>query len=354
MRYLLQFLSLRYWLRHWGAFFLATLGVALGLAIFVAVQIANHSVLASFAASVEAVAGKANLQIRGGVNGLPETVYARVIMRGDARIHAAAPLLSKTLFSPNLDTSLLILGIDPFAGATLRDDALELSGESAQTSKQLFQFLLDPHAIAVSRTLADKFKLAPGSRLDLFVGAERRRFRVCAVLPAGQMKGAFGGDFALLDIAAAQEAFTEVGKLSQIDLVVDEAALAAVAADLRRMLPADATVQRPAQRSSQVADMLAAFQLNLSALSCIAIFVGAFLIYNAIASAVVRRRAEVGILRSIGAGQGQLRRMFLIEAAIIGFIGSLAGLLLGIALARFTLQAVSTTVSALYIAVNAR
>ncbi|HVF11055.1 MAG TPA: FtsX-like permease family protein, partial [Abditibacteriaceae bacterium] len=207
---------------------------------------------------------------------------------------------------------------------------------------------------AVSRSLAAKFKLAAGSRLDLFVGAERKQFRVCAVLPEGQLKGAFGGDVAVLDIAAAQEAFSEIGKLSQIDLLVDETQIDAVAAALKRIVPADATVQRPAQRSSQVADMLAAFQLNLSALSCIAIFVGAFLIYNAIASAVVRRRAEVGILRAIGAGGNQLSRMFLIEAAVIGFIGSTAGLLLGIALARFTLQAVSTTVSALYIAVKAR
>jgi putative ABC transport system permease protein len=123
---------------------------------------------------------------------------------------------------------------------------------------------------------------------------------------------------------------------------------------LERLVPPDAQVQRPAQRSAQVADLLRAFQLNLSALSCISLFVGAFLIYNAIATAVVRRRSEVGTLRALGASRSQLLKMFLLEAALIGIVGSVAGFALGLALAHLTLQAVSSTVSALYIVVRAR
>ena len=357
MGYLLRYLSLRYWLRHRSAFFLAALGVALGLAVFVAVQIANHSVLASFSASLDAVSGKANLQIRGGANGLPEDVYVRVKSLSDPRIHAAAPLLSKTLFSPTLETTLLIMGVDVFAEADFRDLDLHLQETNAKqpaTAEQGFSFLLDPQAIAITGTLAQKHHLKLGDRLEIFVGAQRRKFRVATILGSEEMNRAYGGDFAVLDIAAAQEAFAQVGRLSQIDLIVEEAHVDAVAADLRKLVPGDAVVQRPAQRGSQVAGMLAAFQLNLSALSCISIFVGAFLIYNAVAIAVVRRRSEIGILRAVGAGQGQLMRMFLVEAAFIGFIGSLLGMALGISLAGFTLHAVSKTVSTLYIAVKAR
>ena len=53
----LRYLSLRYWLRHRGAFALAGLGVALGIAVWVAIQIANASVLGAFSASLDAVAG---------------------------------------------------------------------------------------------------------------------------------------------------------------------------------------------------------------------------------------------------------------------------------------------------------
>ena len=47
--------------------------------------------------------------------------------------------------------------------------------------------------------------------------------------------------------------------------------------------------------------MLAAFRWNLRVLSYIALVVGAFLIYNTISVSVVRRRAEIGILRALGA-----------------------------------------------------
>jgi putative ABC transport system permease protein len=353
MSHLLRFLSIRYWLRHRGAFFLAVLGVALGITVFVAVQVANYSVLASFAASLNAVSGKANLQIRGGANGLPEEVFVRLKQKNDPRIQAAAPLLARTLYSPTLKTTLLVLGVDLFSEIDFR--AYDFRTDSgATTTGPPGRFLTDPRAIVISRQLAERHNLKPGSKLEIYSGVERKRFEVYAVLDGEAMGQAYGGDFAILDIAAAQEAFSELGRLARIDLIVDEAQLDAVARDLKAMLPADATVQRPAQRGEQVSAMLSAFQLNLTALSCIAVFVGAFLIYNAVASAVVRRRPEAGILRAVGASRSQLRQLFLTEAALIGFVGSVVGLLIGILLARFALQAVSTTVSALYIAVKAR
>jgi putative ABC transport system permease protein len=354
---LFRFLSIRYWLRHRGGFLLASLGVALGIAVFVAVQVANHSVLAAFSASLDAVTGKANLQIRGGGRGLPEELFARLRLRDDPDIEASAPILARTLYSPKIKTSLLVMGVDLFSEAGFRDYDLAAPDASAPNSQEIggaLRLLTDPRAIAISAEVARAHGLKTGDTLPFFIGSRRRDFTIVNVIGAQSLSRAYGGDFAILDIATAQEAFGQLGVLSRIDLRVREDKLPEVAARLRKMAPPDAIVQRPAQRGAQVAQMLAAFQLNLLALSCIAVFVGAFLIYNAIASAVVRRRAEVGILRAIGAGQAQIKRLFLLEAAAIGLIGSIAGLLLGVLMARFALGAVSTTVSQLYIAVKAR
>ena len=353
-----RFLSARYWLRHRGAFFLSTLGVCLGLAVFVSIAVANNSVLASFSASLDAVTGKSNLQIRGGQRGLPEEVFARIsstrspVLRDN--IKAQAPLLQKTLYSPTTKTSVLILGVDLFSEAGFRDFQAPPPDIGSRDSNQLFRFLLDPRAIAISEDLAKRYNLKIGSSLTVFVGARRKTFRVSTLLRGEGAGRAFGGDFALLDIAAAQEAFGEIGKISQIDLEVEESQIDNVITSLRGFVPRDAIIQRPAQRSGQVADLLRAFQLNLSALSCISLFVGAFLIYNAIATAVVRRRGEIGTLRALGASRPQLLKMFLLEAAIIGLVGSITGFALGVFLANFTLQAVSSTVSSLYISVRAR
>ena len=359
----LRYLSLRYWLRHKGAFALAGLGVALGIAVWVAIQIANASVLGAFSASLDAVAGRANLQIRGGSSGLPDELLGEIIARGDPRVRATTPQISRTLYAPQLKTSLLVNGVDFFSQLDFRDSSLDnqLRDESGRNSRVpgrdtggAIRFLLDPRAIAVSQELADKSNLKVGSPLELNIGPRVVTFKVATILTDEASGRAFGGDYVLLDIAAAQEVLGEIGHIDQIDLIVDDNKIDAVKTELQPLVPPDATISRPAQRGAQIGAMLGAFQLNLTALSSIAAFVGAFLIYNALASAVVRRRAEAGILRAVGAQRGQIMRLFLGEAAIIGFFGSLVGFGIGVILAKWTLSAVATTVSQLYLAVKAR
>jgi putative ABC transport system permease protein len=343
------------------------MGVALGIAVFVAIQIANASVLGAFGASLDAVAGKSNLQIRGGNNGLPEELFTRIQQRDDSRIQAMAPQLSRTVFSPTVKTTLLVSGIDIFSELDFRSRDLPSApvanrGEKPENRdesynrnvKNVFEFLLDPQAIAVSRAVANKGRLKIGDPFVLTIGSETKKLRIVSILDDEASGRAFGGDYAILDIATAQETFQELGKLSQIDFIVDENKVDSVIAELKKLAPPDALVSRPAQRTEQVSVMLAAFQLNLTALSSIAAFVGAFLIYNALASAVVRRRSEAGILRAVGASPSQITRLFLVEAAFIGAFGAMIGCLLGLLLAKWTLGAVATTVSQLYIAVKAR
>jgi putative ABC transport system permease protein len=95
--------------------------------------------------------------------------------------------------------------------------------------------------------------------------------------------------------------------------------------------------------------MLAAFRWNLRMLSGIALLVGAFLIYNAVSVSVVRRRADIGTMRALGASRGAVMVAFLLEAALFGTAGSLAALPLGRMLAAGAVGMLSTTVNALYV-----
>jgi putative ABC transport system permease protein len=112
-------------------------------------------------------------------------------------------------------------------------------------------------------------------------------------------------------------------------------------------------VRRPAARSQQVENMLAAFHVNLTALSYVALLVGLFLVYNTVSVAVLSRREEIGILRALGLTRGRVRALFLAEAAGLAVVGCGIGLLLGRLLADGTVALTSTTVSALYIATAA-
>ena len=128
----------------------------------------------------------------------------------------------------------------------------------------------------------------------------------------------------------AQQALNEYGKLDRIDVSVSPREdFARVERAIRAALPAGYRVEKPGTRSEENQRMLRAFRWNLRVLSYISLVVGAFLIYNTISVSVVRRRAEIGILRALGASRRWVFWLFLGEALMFGLAGSLAGVALG-------------------------
>jgi putative ABC transport system permease protein len=100
--------------------------------------------------------------------------------------------------------------------------------------------------------------------------------------------------------------------------------------------------------------MTRACELNLTALSLLALVVGMFLIYNTVTFSVVQRRRLFGILRCLGVTGGQLFRLILAEAALLGLVGSLLGLALGVVLGRAMVGLVTQTINDFYFVVNVR
>jgi putative ABC transport system permease protein len=130
------------------------------------------------------------------------------------------------------------------------------------------------------------------------------------------------------------------GDLSQIDVVVEPdiaespPRLEEFKAQLARELGREYQVLYPAARGSLVAKMLSSYQLGLSFFSAVALFVGAFLIYNTFTMTVVERTREIGMLRTLGMTRVQVTLLVLAEAALLGSIGSLAGVAFGVFLSR--------------------
>ena len=98
---------------------LNVLSVALGVAVYLATQIANHSANRAFAATVDMVAGKADLQITAPAGNLPETVFP--MAAATAGISAATPLVRGFVTLPDFPGEYLeVLGIDVFTNAPFR------------------------------------------------------------------------------------------------------------------------------------------------------------------------------------------------------------------------------------------
>ena len=338
--------SLRYFSRHPALTALNIVGIALGVTVFLSIQIVNHSALESFRASVDIVAGKADLEVIG--DGLRFDEKAYPIVDRHPGIAAATPTVEDVASLTDYPGEYLqILGIDIFSNGPLR--TFELHDDQNQRPN-IVEFLRDPKVIALTRKLSQRLGLKIGDKLRIETQTGTETFHVGYILDFGEDAPGADEHLSVMDIANVQENFRHAGKLTRISALLKPGAdFNAVVADLRKQLPPDVIVQAPDRRNRQIEKMIGAFQLNLTALSLIALLVGMFLIYNTVATAVVRRRHEIGVLRALGLSGLQVQFLFIAEALVLGLAGSVLGLVMGVVLAGQLVGAVSQTITSLYI-----
>jgi putative ABC transport system permease protein len=296
---------------------LSIAGVALGVLASVAIGTANIHVLRSFEQAVTTVAGSATLEIAGHDLGVDESVITAV--RAVKGVVSAAPVIEESVVVTQGEPrgqALQILGLDLISEVRTRGFQIA----QADTEGALEE-LLAPDALYLGRQVAADLNLGVGSIVEVTVGGRVVRLRVVGLIHHEEARSSLWDRLAVMDIAAAQLLFQSVGRLDRIDLVTTPARpLDDIVASLRAILPPHLLVQRPAQRTKQVENMVWAFQLNLSVMSWVGLLVGVFLTYNTIAFAVAQRRREIGIYRALGMTEQRVAGLFLAEAGDLSFI----------------------------------
>jgi putative ABC transport system permease protein len=338
--------SLRYLARHPALAALNIVGIALGVTVFLSIQIVNHSALESFRASVDIVAGKADLEVVG--DGVRFDEHAYPIVADDPNVAAATPTVEDIAsLTDHPGEYLQVLGIDIFSNGPLR--TFEMRDANNQRP-DVVGFLTEPKVIALTRTLSRRLGLRIGDPLRVETQQGTKTFRVGFLLDFGEDAPGADEHLAVMDIANVQGNFRHLGQLSRISALLRPGAdFNAVRTELQKKLPPGVIVQAPDRRNRQIERMIGAFQLNLTALSLISLLVGMFLIYNTVATAVVRRRYEIGVLRALGLSGFQVQLLFIGEAMLLGLAGLALGLVLGVVLAGQLVGAVSQTITSLYI-----
>jgi putative ABC transport system permease protein len=320
------------------------------VAVFIGIKTAASSALSSFEDTVTSITGNTQLQIIGQGNGFAEDLYAEVASTEGVR--AATPVLEfNVLAAPPLDEPILMLGIDVFTDHDFRRYHFV---DSKQGTETILSFLTESGAIALTEKFAKRHGLKMGDPLEILSGSKRLTFRVRALLELKGPARALEGNVAVVDIATAQEAFDRMGRLDRIDLILAEKIPPnKIREQLRRLLPTDVRIDLPQTRLGRIREMIDAYRLNLLALSLIALFVGIFLIYNAVAFAVSKRRYEIAMLRVLGTQRWQILGLFLGEALLVGLLGASVGVALGLVMAKISLNAMAGTISELYLLVRA-
>jgi putative ABC transport system permease protein len=329
---LLRLISWPYAKKHLLRMLLTVAGIVLGVGVFAGMHTANQSVLAAFHQTIDKIAGSTQIQISAGEPGFDEDVLEKVRSVGEVR--TAAPVIEATV--SNGAGSLLLLGVAIAGDRKLRKYDLD---ENPQGSGNVFAdplaFFALPGSLIVTKTFADEQGLKIGSKLPMQTMDGPRVFTVRGVIKPGGLASAFGGRIAVMDIHAAQKFLGRGRKLDRIDIrLQDGISIADGIAKLKRALGPGFQIEPPSSRGEQFEATSHIYTLTSNITSVFALFIGMFIIYNTFAIAVTQRRNEIGILRALGATRGQIRTLFLMESAITGLIGTLAGVGFGIVMAR--------------------
>ena len=314
------------WRDYPGRLALAVLGIASGVALGVAVHLINTSAANEFNLAARTLAGEADLIVRGSRAGFAETLYPRVARL--AEVQAASPALELDAQLAGRRDTIKVLGLDPFRAAQVQPQVL------AENRGALLD-LLRPDTVLLSRSAADELGLKAGDVLRVHAGTEVIGLRILALLPAG----ATPQRLAVMDIAEAQSRFGRVGELHRLDLKLRAGTDSErFRSTLAALLPPGTVVATPQGEAERSASMARAYRTNLDMLALVALFTGAFLVFSTQFLALLRRRAQLALLRVLGVTQARLLRLLVFEGVIVGVLGSALGIVLGCLLAQLGIE----------------
>jgi putative ABC transport system permease protein len=341
----LWLITFKQWRAHRLRVALTTLGIALGVGVFFAIRTGNATLLDSLRATVEKLAGKATLQITAGESGFSEKVLDTV--RATPGVQLAEPVIETIVQTGFADEgNLLVLGVDTTGDQQLRD--YQFDRTQTQISDPLV-FLAQPDSILLSRAFADRHGLEVGDKLPIYASDGKKEFTVQGTFKPVGVGEIFGGNIAVMDVYSAQVVFHRGRKFDRIDLMnAPGVPVEVVQQRLRAQLPPGVEVDRPEVRGQALENAVTAMRVGILITSFVALLVGVYIIFNSFTIAVNQRWKEIGILRAVGVEQGNVSRMFLSEAFLMGVIGSLVGIAGGFFLASAANRVMRGMVAAVY------
>ncbi|MEP6569564.1 MAG: FtsX-like permease family protein [Acidobacteriota bacterium] len=341
----LTLVTIRQWGLHKLRLALTLSGIALGVAVFFAVRTANTTLVGSLSTTVEKLAGQATLQVSAGEASFPQEVVRTV--RSTPGVKLAEPVIERVVQTALPDSSsLLVLGMDTSSDLKLYAGEFDQSG--LEISNPL-AFTERPDSIAVSRAFAERYGLKEGDHFPVYTQRGLQDFTVRGFFKTTGATVVFGGNIALMDIYAAQSAFDRKDRIDRIDIMTEPGTAAeTVEQTLRARLPAGLEVAPPDRRGQGLEKAVSAMRLGLFIMSLLALMVGVFIIFNSLSVSVNQRWKEIGVLRAVGVEGSHIQQMFLIEAALLGLVGSALGVIIGFVMARGATRIMSAIVTSMY------
>ncbi len=192
--------------------------------------------------------------------------------------------------------------------------------------------------VAVDEGVAGDEDLELGDRIGVAALGPAQQFTIVGIAKYGDLSSIGGATFAIFDVATAQELLDKEGQLDAVTVAAaDGTTPEQLTQQIQSELGSDFTVrtgvQQANEESSEIATFTTIIRYFLLSFAGIALFVGAFVIFNTLSITVAQRMREFATLRTLGASRRQVLRSVILEALVIGLGASIVGLFSGLGLA---------------------
>ena len=265
---------------------------------------------------------------------VPESILAKV--RGLPGVEAAAGSVGDQQAAKILDSKGKVISTNgaPSFGFGVdfsepRFNPLKLTSGRWPTSSD---------EVVIDRATAEEQNFEIGQTVKVTSLGPVRPFKLVGVAQYGNVKSLGSATFAVFTIPTAQKLFDRVGKLDAISVAAKPGiSQEQLASTIRSALPDTVTVRTAkaeAKEQLKQVSFTKIIRYFLLSFGAIALFVGAFVIFNTLSITVAQRIREFATLRTIGASRRQLLTSVTLEALVIGVLASLLGLVCGLFLAR--------------------
>ena len=311
---------------------LTAVGIVLGVGIVFGVLTLSNTMSATFEELFTRAYGSADLTVTaaGGSGGFDQKVVEEV--RAYEGVESAAPRYS-------LSSSLILDKEQKNGLPEVR--SMRLFGVEPQSAKLATGFeLTDGHfprsgtELTLDGGSAKGSGLRIGDRITVGTPEGPKELRLVGLLRIPG--GSFGGlAFGMAPLPFAQNAFDKQGQISGIAVEAAEGvSVSDLGKRLDRRLGEGLQAERSESRTQKISGQLQGFKIALLFFAGTSLFVGAFLVFNALSMTILERTRELGMLRALGSTRAMIARSVIVEAMLLGVIGSLLGVLFGYGMAR--------------------
>jgi putative ABC transport system permease protein len=311
---------------------LTAVGIVLGVGIVFGVLTLSDTMSGTFKELFTRAYGSADLTVTaaGGSGGFDQKVVKEV--RGYEGVGSAAPryALSSSLILDRVQKNGLpevrtmrLFGVEP-ESAKLATGFELTDGHFPQSGKEL----------TLDGASAKSAGLKIGEKVTVGTPEGPKELKLVGLLRIPG--GSFGGlAFGMVPLPFAQKAFDKQGQISGIAVDAAEGvSVSDLAKELNTKLGEGLQAERSETRTQEISGQLQGFKIALLFFAGTSLFVGAFLVFNALSMTILERTRELGMLRALGSTRAMIARSVVVEAMILGVLGSLLGVLFGYGMAR--------------------